>query len=573
MTVKKYSKKATAWYWAIAISLPLVFLGGLEGILRISDYGNDYPLFIENPANPNYLLPRPDIVKRYFAANAEIPSVTMEANFLLADKPQNGFRLFVQGGSTAAGFPYGLGASIAGMLDKRLKATLPEHHVEVVNTALAAVNSFTVLDLTDEIVAQQPDAVLLYLGHNEYLGILGVGSNYTAANSYASTLLFLKLRSLRLFQLLQNCYASLQGHSTAFATEQNNSRTFMAKVAKHKDIPLNSDLYKAGLEQFSDNLKLILDKYQKAAIPVYLATIASNLLDQKPFSSEAIESEVDLSLQKIKAAIALADQLQAINLANQLAAYIDKSDNALAHYELGRLYVQLNQASGAKQQLELARDLDRLRFRAPSELNAIIRSTAEKYDSVILVDAEQHLSQFSPMGLIGNNLMLEHLHPNVRGYFLLADSFYIALKQQLKLTDWQSVSIEQAWAERPLLPAEEYTGFAKVLQLMNDYPFVEPNQDGNEKPLNLPPVTDWQLALGKAVFLKKIDWLSMMKECLTRYQADNNKEMTLKTAVILAEALPHDSQINQYVAQLYTQQNSASLANYYTQRSALSKAR
>jgi hypothetical protein len=573
MTVKKPPKKATAWYWAIAISLPLVFLGGLEGILRISNYGNDYPLFIENPANPNYLLPRPDIVKRYFAANAEIPSVTMEANFLLATKPQNGFRLFVQGGSTAAGFPYGLGASLAGMLDKRLKATLPEHNVEVVNTALAAVNSFTVLDLTDEIIAQQPDAVLLYLGHNEYLGILGVGSNFTAANSYASTLLFLKLRSLRLFQLLQNCYASLQGHSTALGTEQNNSRTFMAQVAKHKDIPHNSDLYKAGLEQFSDNLKLILNKYQQANIPVYLATIASNLLDQKPFSSEPIAPEIDLALQKIKSTMAGAAQQQAINLANQLATNIDSSDNALAHFELGRLYTQLNQASAAKQQLTLARDLDRLRFRAPSAINTIIRSSAARYDNVILVEAEQHLSQFSPMGLIGNILMLEHLHPNVRGYFLLADSFYTALKQQSKLTDWQSVSIEKAWAERPLLPAEEYTGFAKVLQLMNDYPFVEPNQDGKEKPLNLPPATDWQLALGKALFLKKIDWLSMMKDCLTRYQADNNKEMTLKTAVILADALPHDSQINQYVAQLYAQQNSASLANYYTQRSILAKAR
>ena len=573
MTIKKHPKKVTAWYWAIAISLPLVFLGGLEGILRMSDYGNDYPLFIKNPANPNYLLPRPDIVKRYFAANADIPSVTMEANFLLADKPQNGFRLFVQGGSTAAGFPYGLGASLAGMLDKRLKATLPEHSVEVVNTALAAVNSFTVLDLTDEIIAQQPDAVLLYLGHNEYLGILGVGSNYTAANSYASTLLFLKLRSLRLFQLLQNSYASLQRHSTPLGTEQTNSRTFMAKVAKHKDIPLNSDLYKAGLEQFSDNLQLILNKYQQANIPVYLATIASNLLDQKPFSSEPIAPEIDLALQKIKSTLAAADQQQAINLANQLATNVDSSDNALTHFELGRLYSQLNQASAAKQQLTLARDLDRLRFRAPSAINTIIRRSAAKYDNVILVEAEQHLSQFSPMGLIGNNLMLEHLHPNVRGYFLLADSFYTALKQQSKLTDWQSVSIEQAWAERPLLPAEEYTGFAKVLQLMNDYPFVEPNEDGTEKPLNLPPVTDWQLALGKAVFLKQIDWLSMMKECLTRYQADNNKEMTLKTAVILADALPHDSQINQYVAQLYTQQNSASLANYYTQRSALAKAR
>jgi lysophospholipase L1-like esterase len=565
------TNKNKRWYWAIAICLPFIVLGGLEGILRLSGYGNDYPLFIENPANTNYLLPRPDIVKRYFADKADIPSVTMEANFLLKDKPQNGFRLFVQGGSTAAGFPYGLGASLAGMLDKRLKATLPEHSVEVVNTALAAVNSFTVLDLTDEIIAKQPDAVLLYLGHNEYLGILGVGSNYTTANSYASTLVFLKLRSLRLFQLLQNSYANLQRHPISSDKTQNNARTFMAKVAKHKDIPFNSALYKAGLEQFSNNLQLILNKYQKAGIPVYLATIASNVLDQKPFSSEAIEPKVALAIQEIEAAIASKEQIQAIKLATQLSSGIVSSDNALAHYQLGRLFAQLNQATGAKQQLTLARDLDRLRFRAPSGFNAIIRSTAAKYDNVSLVDAEQHLSQFSPLGLIGNNLMLEHLHPNVRGYFLLADSFYDALKQQLKLADWQTVSIEQAWAERPLLPAEEYTGFAKVLQLKNDYPFAEPNEDGKEKPLNLPATTDWQLALGKAFFLKKIDWLSMMESCLGHYQADNNTEMTLKTAVILAEALPHDSQINQYVAQLYRQQNKLSLASYYSLRSKLAQ--
>jgi hypothetical protein len=568
MTAKNTNKNKP-WYWAIAISLPFIILGGVEGLLRLSGYGVDYPLFIENPANSNYLLPRPDIVKRYFAANAYVPSVTMEANFLLKDKPKHGYRLFVQGGSTAAGFPYGLGASIAGMLDKRLKATLPEYSVEVINTALAAVNSYTVLDLTDEIIAKQPDAVLLYLGHNEYLGILGVGSNYTAANSHASTLLYLKFRPLRLFQLLQNSYASLQSNSISSGTEQHSSRTFMAKVAKQKDIPLDSDLYKVGLNQFSDNLQLILNKYQQANIPVYLATIASNLLDQKPFSSEPIKPEINLALQKIKSSIIGQDPQQAINLANQLASNIDNSDNALAHFELGRLYAQLNQATAAKQQLTLARDLDRLRFRAPSAINTIIRRSAAKYDNVILVQAEQHLSQFSPIGLIGHNLMLEHLHPNVRGYFLLADSFYTALKQHSKLKDWKTISIEQAWAERPLLPAEEYTGFAKVLQLMNDYPFTELNQDGKEKPLNLPATTVWQLALGKAFFLKKFDWLTMMKRCLAHYQADNNVEMTLKTAVILAEALPHEGEINQYVAQLYTQQNKPALANYYKQRSKL----
>lgn len=569
MSAKSKVLNNKPWFWIITISLPLIFFAGLEGALRLSGYGNDYPLFIDNPANSHYLLPRPDVVKRYFAENAEIPSVTMETNFLLKVKPQNGYRLFVQGGSTAAGFPYGLGASLAGMLDKRLKSTLPEHTVEVVNTALAAVNSYTVLDLSDEIIAQQPDAVLLYLGHNEYLGIMGLGSNYTAANSHASTLIFLKMRKLRIFQLLQNSYASIHSATALAPEEARNSRTFMAQVAKHRDISFDSNLYHAGLNQFAENLSLILSKYHKAGIPVYLATIASNILDQKPFSSPPIEPKDYLALQKIKSALAEANQQQALDLANQLATALLPSDNALAHFELGRLFVQLKQTSSAKHHLSMARDLDRLRFRAPGHFNNLIRHSAARYDNVVLVDVEQQLNQYSPMGLIGNNLMLEHLHPNVRGYFLIAESFYQALKQQSQLADWQTVGIEQAWAERPLLPAEEYAGFAEVLQLINDYPFTELKVQGKEKTLNLPAASDWQLALGKAYFLNQIDWLTMMQSCLARYQAEHNTDMTLKTAVILAEALPHESHINQYVAELYRQKNNLSLAKHYSHRSKL----
>ena len=41
---------------------------------------------------------------------------------------------------------------------------------------MSAVSSYTLLDFSDEIVDYQPDAILIYAGHNEYLGILGVGS-------------------------------------------------------------------------------------------------------------------------------------------------------------------------------------------------------------------------------------------------------------------------------------------------------------------------------------------------------------------------------------------------------------
>ena len=155
------AKQRTRLFRLIMISIPILFFVLLELVLRVVGYGHSYPLFITTPDSDNYVLARPDIIKRYFADNVPKPSVTMEANLFLKNKPDNGLRIFVQGGSTAAGFPYGLGASPAGMLDQRLKQTFPDKHVEVINTAMSAVNSFTLLDFVDEIIAQQPDAVLI----------------------------------------------------------------------------------------------------------------------------------------------------------------------------------------------------------------------------------------------------------------------------------------------------------------------------------------------------------------------------------------------------------------------------
>jgi hypothetical protein len=562
-----------ALMWIITLSIPIVFFVVSELLLRLFAYGQSLPLFIANPANSHYILPRPDIVRRYFAQDADLPSVTMEANFLLKEKPINGYRVFVQGGSTAAGFPYGLGASLAGMLDKRLRASLPQHYVEVVNTALAAVNSYTVLDLADEIIAQQPDAILLYMGHNEYLGLLGVGSNYTAANSQASTLLFLQLKELRLFQLLQNTYQQLshQDRDAEAKTASSQSRTFMAKVAKHKDIAIDSDLYRAGLEQFSTNLTLLLDKYQAAGIQVFLATIASNIADQKPFASAELTEQHQAALGNIQRLVAAQQTQSAISASDELAQRWNSDNTALAHFALGQIYRQLGQASAAQQQLTRAKDLDLLRFRAPSEINHIIKQHATRYSNVVLVDVESRWQQQSPLGLIGDNLMLEHLHPNVQGYFLLADTFYAALQTQQNFADWQTVGTAQAWQERPLLPAEEYLGFAKILQLKNDYPFTELSADGKVQALRLPPADDWQLALGKSHFLRQIDWLTMMQRSLNQYQAEKNLAMTLKTAVLLADALPHDPVINAFVANLYIGLKQSALAEYYKKRSELAK--
>lgn len=136
-------------FWLIALSLPLLLFLLLEGAVRLLFPAQPLPLFKPYPANPAYLVTETQIVKRYFPAGAAVPRVELEPSFVLAQKPANGLRLVVQGGSTAAGYPYGMGAALAGMLEQRLRRTFPERPVEVVNTALSAVNSYTLLFTID----------------------------------------------------------------------------------------------------------------------------------------------------------------------------------------------------------------------------------------------------------------------------------------------------------------------------------------------------------------------------------------------------------------------------------------
>ena len=534
----------------IGWTIPVLFFVLLEGALRLLNIGKSYPLFIENPVHTDYLLPRPDVIERYFATDAPTPNVTLEANFLLKDKPENGLRFFVQGGSTAAGYPYGLGTSIAGMLDQRLKPSLPNHYVEVVNTAFSAVNSFTLLDLADEIIAEQPDGVLIYAGHNEYLGILGVGSNFTLGDSYWLTRSMLWLKDFRLYQLLQNLVYSLTSSQTSAAVTLSERRTVMSQVAKHKNIAWDSDLYHRGLAQFERNMSALIQRYQKANIPVFLATIGSNLKDHKPFES----NEIPVAFDK---AIAEAKTLQSLlSLSQQWRL----SDSADLHYQLGSALYRLGDYESAKRHLTLAKQHDLLRFRAPEAINDIIRKLSQQ-DNVFLVDAQQRLSKRSTSQIIGKNVMLEHLHPNVEGYFVIADSFYSTMQASKLFENWRSVSLESAWRNRPILPAEEYFGYASVLTLMSDYPFTDTPQS-----IRLPNPADWQQQLGRQQFDKSIDWLTMAKQSAAQYKQQNNTHMWLKSAQIIADALPHDPLANLEIGELFYKQKRYAEALHYLKR-------
>ena len=531
----------------IAILIPFAFVGLIELSLRLVGFGQSPPLFIPNPAHPDYLLTRPDVVKRYFPFQEDVPNVTLEPHFFLKDKPNNGVRIFVQGGSTAAGYPYGLGASIAGMLEHRLRASLPGKHVEVVNTALSAVNSYTLLDFADEIIAQQPDAVLIYAGHNEYLGLLGSGSRFAIADSHAVTLLQLALKDWRIYQLIQWLVAELSSTTAdTKAITGTSSRTVMAQVAQTQNIEYGSEAFAAGKTQFKDNLTLLLDKYQQANIPVFISTIASNEKDFAPFVSAPLSAEHTKLLKELPSSYA------------SLAEQADTATHAALAYQLGQFCLATRQTC-AQAWFSKARDYDALRFRAPSHVNDIIRSFADK--QVFIVDSEARLRGRDPQGFIGNNVMLEHLHPNVSGYFVIANAFYDRLVESEVFDDIRTIDVNTAWQRRPIIPAEEYAGFADVQVLMSDYPFTDFPQ-----PVKLPAPSNADQHFGLLKHRKELDWLGMMKQAQRYYINQKDTQMVTKVTQIIADALPHDPMANLKAGQYLAQAERFAEALYYYER-------
>src|SRR5690554_1635077 len=244
--------------------IPVLFFALLEGGLRLAGYGNDYPLFKPLEEDPRYLVRNSEVARRYFAQQASVPAPLHDV--FAADKGDDEYRIFVQGGSTAAGFPFYHGAAFSRMLQHRLQQTFPDRTIEVVNTAMDAVNSYTLLDLADEIITQQPDAVLLYAGHNEYYGALGVGSTESLGRFRGFVNAYLRLRHFRIVQLLRNTLADI---AVRFASDADgdDATTLMAQMVGDQLIPYGSPAYDLGLRQFRTNLSDLLAKYERAGIP------------------------------------------------------------------------------------------------------------------------------------------------------------------------------------------------------------------------------------------------------------------------------------------------------------------
>jgi len=481
------SKAKRQAFLVFTLLFPLIFLALTEFTLRLARYGSDLSLFTKEVINGRiYYFINPDVKGRYFARVDFTPNTSPD--FFLMPKPDSTFRIFCLGGSTTAGFPYSFVGSFSTFLRDRLTAMFPEWKIEVINLGMTATNSFTVLDLARELVDYQPDLFIVYDGHNEFYGALGIASRESVFGSRWLTQLYLRLVHFRTFQLLRDLYVTF-ARWFGERHEHGEGGTMMERLARGQYIPYGSDTYWKGYEIFEANVRELVALCRSHSMPLFLGAQVSNLRDQPPFVSTLEQAPPNLAFDahyteglKLMVEGRFADALEAFR-----SALLVDSLHADAHYRTARCLDTLGRKREALLHYTKARDYDLLRFRASSDFNAVLLAMDD--DTLItFVDLERKFKVNSPDSLIGNELILEHLHPNARGYFLIAKEYAWKMhwRKLIVHTDdeWNrrdNLDDERMWNERALTALDERCAQRRLTLLTSGWPF-------RNDPLPDPPI-------------------------------------------------------------------------------------
>lgn len=543
--------------WRQRILLLLVALVGTGAVLataeaglRLAGVGHGFPLFVEYDPAPSYLFPNPRVGQRYFPDAGDAPSP--HSDLFHAEKKESDFRVFVQGGSAAAGFPVYHGGSFSRMLEARLQESLPDRNVEVVNVAMDATNSYTLLDLAEEIAAREPDAVLLYAGHNEYYGAHGVASTLSLGRRPALVRAYLELRRFRLVQLLGSGVRAVRGlfRGDGYRGDgTRDGRTLMERLARDETVRWGTDRWRAGVRQFRRNLDALLGTYREADVPVLVGTLASNLRHRPPFRGTPAAADSagwNRWMRRAGEAVSRADTASALEaLASAIRADSSAAD---AFYARGHLLDGLGRTSVARASYAGARDRDLYPFRAPAAMNRVIREEAGEHGAVV-VPVLERLQQGSPAGIVGDSLMLEHLHPTVHGQFLIADAFYRALREQGLPAAWErTVPDSEARGRVPVTALDSVYARVVISRLTAGWPFRE---GGSGRSLvDTMTATDRveELALGR--IREGLSWAEATHQLRDHYTDEERYRRAIHVDRVLAQELPFTGRYHAHAARL-----------------------
>lgn len=402
----------------VTVGFPLAVAVLIEMLLRLAGCGYSSHFFLDsNVAGHSVVTDNQDFGRRFFPSEL----VRYPHPFtMLAAKPRGTLRIFVLGESAAMGDPdakFGMPR----MLEVLLRERFPNRRIEVINTAMVAINSHAILPIARECAERQGDLWIIYMGNNEVIGPYGSASVFgVRAPALSLVRAGLWIKTTRLGQVMD------AGLNFALRSKQSPAAwagmEMMAGQKVRHDSPATARVY----QHFERNLSDILETGSRAGVPMVLCTVATNLKDCAPFASlhrvGLGTSELAQWQAAFDAGVSCQNQgkLVEAKTSYEQAARID-DEYAELSFRRATCCLQLGQSAEAAALFRHSRDLDALQFRAAGPVNEAIRQSvyAVPGRSINLVDAEQLFATNSPQESVGDDPFYEHVHLTPEGNYLL----------------------------------------------------------------------------------------------------------------------------------------------------------
>ena len=385
----KTTNKAKGRAVALLVGLSLVAL--FEASLWLVGVGPDDALFVASDSS--YRI-NPQAARRFFPR--QYVRLAPGQDRFARDKDARAFRVFALGASTLLGFPNPAYTSFPNFLQQMLADAYPAREVEVVNCGVTAINSFVVREFVEEVVEYEPDLVLIYAGHNEFVGPYGAATPFVRlSGNWYFIQLQMFLQRTKTYYLLD----SLLHYVAAALRPAAPAKSFGVHLVE-REIYLEDEAHQQTEAHYQRNMAEIVEVLRGREVPVALCTLVSNLAGFYPLRSQG---SVPLD-----------------------AVLADYPQHAALHFDAGLAHQAAGDSAQALAAFVRARDLDGIHLRACSLFNRTIRALAAE-SGAILIDVEQAFAAHAPAGLVGDELITEYLHPTVWGHYLIARTIMTSL--------------------------------------------------------------------------------------------------------------------------------------------------
>ncbi len=345
-----------------------------------------------------------------------------------ATKPSGQFRIFCLGGSTVQGRPYSVETSFSTWLELGLNAVETNTEYKTINCGGISYASYRLIPILKEIFNYEPDLVILYTGHNEFLE----DRTYEGIRKAPSTLirLHVALLNLRSYALAHNYLAPKLSESA----KRNTASPSVLPEEVHAKLDLSDglksyhrdDYWRENvIAHFQNNLEIMTRMCRERRVPLIILNPVSNLKDCPPFKSEVIEGLSDERREQFAEQMEKADTIKWYDTLTKLhlltqAADID-SRHAGLQYQIGKCYEILGRSPEAKQRFLRAKEEDICPLRILQPMNDIIKTLADRHH-LQMVDVLAMIEERTPDGIPGDEWLLDHVHPTITGHQLIANS-------------------------------------------------------------------------------------------------------------------------------------------------------